>query len=99
MIQCRRVTAGEFSHPRDDDDALSAEPWFHVGPQDVFPEEWLSYLFRKPREWEIFLELHRDVVNPEWWTATRDEVRAGQIGDAVPYPQAFRFAVHFSNDD
>jgi isocitrate dehydrogenase kinase/phosphatase len=52
-----------------------------------------------PREREIFLELHRDIVVPEGWTMTREAVRAGHIGDAVPYPQSLRFAVRFADRD
>ena len=34
----------EMPRARDDAEDMGAEPWFYVGPHDVFPEEFLSFL-------------------------------------------------------
>ena len=81
---------------RDEADETASEPWFHVGPQDVFPEEWPTFLFRTERDRSLYLELHADLVDPRWWQARQKEVRAGVIGDAFPYPEELRFGVRYS---
>jgi isocitrate dehydrogenase kinase/phosphatase len=76
---------------RGDDEETAAEPWFHVGPRDVFPEEFLTYLFPAGRLRELFLELHRELLDPAWWMARQDEIRSGAQPDLIPYPEELRF--------
>ena len=81
---------------RDDADELAAEPWFHVGPHDAFPEEWPAFLFRTVRDRELFRSLHRELSDPAWWAACQAEVNSGVIADAYPYPEELRFAVRYA---
>jgi len=76
---------------RGDEEETAAEPWFHVGPRDVFPEEFLTYLFPSGRLRELFLELHRELLDPAWWTAQQDRIRSGAQPDPIPYPDELRF--------
>lgn len=82
--------------PRDDDDALAAEPWFSVGPNDAFPEEWPPFIFQSPRDRALFLELHPELLTPEWWTARQQEIRGGVTTDVYPYPDELRFSVRYA---
>ena len=34
----------DLPQPRCEEEEASAEPWFHCGPNDVFPEQWLQFL-------------------------------------------------------
>ncbi len=81
--------------PRDYEDEMSAEPWFGVGPHDVFPEEFPTFLFPTERLDALFLELHRDLIDPNWWTARQDEIRRGDQPDLFPYPEFCRFVVRY----
>ncbi len=74
-----------------DDEETSAEPWFSVGPNDVFPEELPTFLFSPGPARDIFLELHADLVDPAFWIATQDRIRASIQDDVFPYPQDVRF--------
>jgi len=76
---------------RDQAEESSAEPWFHVGAQDVFPEEFLHFLFPPGPLRELFVELHGDLLEPEWWIARQEEIRAGNVPDLLPYPDEVRF--------
>jgi isocitrate dehydrogenase kinase/phosphatase len=78
--------------PRDDEDEVSGEPWFNVGPRDVFPEELPTFLFSDPAMREEFLSMHADLATPEWWLATQQACAAGREPDALPYPRSRRFA-------
>jgi isocitrate dehydrogenase kinase/phosphatase len=71
--------------PRSLDDELSLEPWFHVAENDVFPEEFLTFLGLTGELREIFAAAHGDLLAPEFWTATQEEHRAGGLPDIWPY--------------
>jgi isocitrate dehydrogenase kinase/phosphatase len=81
--------------PRDDAEELSGEPWFFVGPADVFPEEFPTFLFSPGRQRELFLELNRDLVDAGWWTRQQESIRGGAQPDLFPYPDETRFLVRY----
>jgi len=49
------------------EDEFSAEPWFFVGPNDVFPEQWLPFLGIPPELKESFEARHGELLRPHWW--------------------------------
>jgi len=75
---------------RDEVEESSAEPWFHVGAHDVFPEEWLRFLFPPGRLRELFLEMHGELLEPRWWVARQQEIRTGRQPDPIPYRDEVR---------
>lgn len=76
---------------------MEGEPWYSVGPKDVFPEEFTTFLLGSPRVRESFLRHHRDLLDPEFWERTQESVRAGFMEDFFPYPAEFRFCNLFGN--
>ena len=76
---------------RSDDEETSSEPWFSVGPRDVFPEELATYLFPQGHGGELYTELNADLTDPAFWVATQDRIRAGIQDDVFPYTQEIRF--------
>lgn len=50
-----------------DEDEFSAEPWFFVGQNDVFPEQWLPFLGIPPELLESFKARHAELLGPGWW--------------------------------
>jgi isocitrate dehydrogenase kinase/phosphatase len=76
---------------RDDDDEYSAEPWFAVGPNDVFPEEIPKFLFSDPRHKAILDEEHPTLFSAEFWRTIQRRVAAGEQISFTPYPKARRF--------
>jgi isocitrate dehydrogenase kinase/phosphatase len=71
---------------------MAEEPWYPVGPADVFPEEFATFLLADPRLRPIFLQLHGDLLDPDYWRERQERVRAGVLEDVFPYPEAKRFA-------
>jgi isocitrate dehydrogenase kinase/phosphatase len=88
MIDCnfRRIPP-----PRSIEDEMSAEPYYSVGPQDVFPEQFAHFLVSDPQAREVFLERHADLMQPEFWAGKQARIRAGVQEDVYPYPEAIRF--------
>jgi isocitrate dehydrogenase kinase/phosphatase len=79
--------------PRDDDDEVSGEPWFSVGPRDVFPQELPTFLFSDPVMRDEFLELHPELATPAWWLHTQQECEAGREPELLPWPASRRFSL------
>jgi isocitrate dehydrogenase kinase/phosphatase len=77
--------------PRNYEEELAAEPYWSVGPTDVFPEQFERFLVAEPRAREIFYEYHRDLLDPQFWSAKQACVRAGGQEDVFPYPEEIRF--------
>jgi len=70
---------------------LSDETWYPVGPFDVFPEEFATFLLASPLLRDSFLRHHGELLRPEFWQACQRRVAAGEIVDFFPYPESSRF--------
>jgi isocitrate dehydrogenase kinase/phosphatase len=76
----------------DPDDEMAAEPWFAVGPDDVFPEEFSRFLGVEGPLRSAFLEAHGSLLTPEWWQKVQRRVAAGELIDIFPYDDQLRLA-------
>ena len=70
---------------------LASEPWYSVGPYDVFPEEFSTYLLAEPRVREVFMKHHADLLEPTVWQAKQQRVEGGSTENVFPYPLTIRF--------
>ncbi|MDF2178353.1 bifunctional isocitrate dehydrogenase kinase/phosphatase [Aliiglaciecola sp. CAU 1673] len=77
--------------PRHPEDELSGEPWYSVGPNDVFPEEFADFLLCDPNVSDIFRALHADLLDAGLWQQKQANIRAGIYEDVFPYAQEKRF--------
>ncbi|CAN5598107.1 bifunctional isocitrate dehydrogenase kinase/phosphatase [soil metagenome] len=67
------------------DEEMSAEPWFSVRPNDIFPEEFPNFLsFPEPARKALF-ERHGDLFRPDFWCGVQEELRAGKLPEIPPY--------------
>ena len=67
------------------EDEFSAEPWFHVGESDVFPEEFKAFLVPPGSLRETFLEAHGDLLDAAFWQGVQRRLAAGEVVDVFPY--------------
>ena len=81
--------------PRDYYDELSSEPWYSVGVNDVFPEEFPRFLIGRQDIREIFYKLHGDLYDVTFWRQVQERLRSGEIFDVFPYRQRLRFRKMF----
>lgn len=77
--------------PRFPEDELATEPWYSVGPNDIFPEEFEIFLLTNSRVKRAFLKHHADLLDADWWIARQEDIRNGVINDVFPYDHAERF--------
>jgi len=71
--------------PRSLEEELSAEPWFFVGDQDVFPEEFSAFLVPSGELRDTFLAAHGDLLTVEFWQRVQRRVAEGEVVDVFPY--------------
>jgi isocitrate dehydrogenase kinase/phosphatase len=64
----------ELPVARSDEEETAAEPWFYVGPHDVFPEQWLPFLAMPPALREVFLARHAELLTAPWWRARQLDI-------------------------
>jgi isocitrate dehydrogenase kinase/phosphatase len=77
---------------RNEEDELSGEVWYPVGPKDVFPESFGPFLLGNPGIREVFLEHHADLLDPAFWQGHQARIRDGYVHDVFPYDADKRFA-------
>ncbi len=71
--------------PRYPEDEMSSEPWYSVGPNDVFPEEFPTFLFADIKHRKLFNQLHGDLYKAEYWQGLQQQIREGKVIDVFPY--------------
>jgi isocitrate dehydrogenase kinase/phosphatase len=81
--------------PRNEEDELSGEPWYAVGPHDIFPETYGTFLLGDTRVRQYFLAHHADFFTPELWQRHKDHLLKGELPDFFPYDQSIRFCVRY----
>ncbi|OOY99731.1 bifunctional isocitrate dehydrogenase kinase/phosphatase [Solemya velum gill symbiont] len=77
--------------PRFPEDEMATEPWYSVGPNDIFPEEFETFLLTNKRVKRAFMKHHADLLDPDWWIARQEDISNGILHDVFPYPQDYRF--------
>ncbi|MCP9759034.1 bifunctional isocitrate dehydrogenase kinase/phosphatase [Aquitalea sp. S1-19] len=70
---------------------MSGEVWYPVKRNDVFPEEFGTFLLGDPDVRRVFLKHHRDLLDIDFWQQRQERIRAGFIEDFYPYPSELRF--------
>ncbi len=67
-----------------EDEENGAEPWFYVGPQDVFPEQWLQFLGIPAPLLGVFLRHHAELLTARWWSQARARIEAQGAVARIP---------------
>ena len=74
------------------EEELSAEPWFSVGENDIFPKEFSYFLGLKGELKDRFLQEHSDLFEVDFWHQIQDQIKVGKILDIFPYEQSRRLS-------
>ena len=76
---------------RNEEDEMSGEVWYAVGPKDVFPETFAPFLLGNPAVREVFMKHHADLLDAAFWQGHKERIIAGYVHDVFPYEAAKRF--------
>jgi isocitrate dehydrogenase kinase/phosphatase len=89
LTECNFRKIPEPLYPEDE---MAAEPWFSVAANDVFPEQFATFLFANNRVRQAFMEHHRDLLEADFWISKQENIKAGIYEDVFPYAKKIRFA-------
>ena len=81
----------KLPQPRTEEEEMSGEIWYKVGPKDVFPETFGPFLLGNPLVREAFMRHHAELLEPSFWQAHKERIQAGYVHDVFPYEQDKRF--------
>ncbi|THH39976.1 bifunctional isocitrate dehydrogenase kinase/phosphatase [Neolewinella litorea] len=88
------VTDCNFRHipePRTPEDEMSSQPWYYVGPRDIFPEEFPGFLLRAGPHLTYLRQQHGEIFDANFWNDLKRRLLAGEIMDVFPYRTGCRF--------
>jgi len=72
-------------------DEMSGDVWYPVGPRDIFPEEFRTFLLTDPRTRVAFERFHADLLDADWWRGVQADLRTGEPVEVLSYSEALRF--------
>ncbi|WP_233702029.1 bifunctional isocitrate dehydrogenase kinase/phosphatase [Iodobacter ciconiae] len=74
---------------------MSSDTWFSGNPNEVYPEEFGTFLLGRPDVKKIFMQHHADLLTVRFWQHAKDRIKQGFFEDFYPYPQSERFAKRY----
>lgn len=77
--------------PRNEEEEMSGEVWYKVGPRDIFPETFGPFLLGHPGVREVFMKHHGDLLEADFWQGHKQRILAGHVHDVFPYDAHKRF--------
>jgi isocitrate dehydrogenase kinase/phosphatase len=88
LVDCNFRT---IPKPRNEAEELADTPWYSVGPNDIFPEEFRLFFSGNQRARRVFDRLHSDIYEAAFWQRLQQRIRDGYIEDFFPYRRKLRF--------
>ncbi|MEM1141545.1 MAG: bifunctional isocitrate dehydrogenase kinase/phosphatase [Pseudomonadota bacterium] len=88
------LLACNFRHipePRNEEEEMASKPWYTVGPNDIFPEEFRLFFSGNQRARKAFDERHSDIYDASFWRSLQEQIRGGYVESFYPYRRKLRF--------
>jgi isocitrate dehydrogenase kinase/phosphatase len=82
--------------PRNEEEEMSGEVWYTVGPKDVFPETFGPFLLGNDFVREVFMKHHADLLDVAFWQSHKERIAAGYVHDVFPYDRDQRFGIRIA---
>ncbi len=81
----------KIPEPRNEMEEMSSQPWYSVGPNDIFPEEFRLFFSGNQRARKAFDAMHSDIYDAEFWQGLQQQIRSGHVESFFPYRRKLRF--------
>jgi isocitrate dehydrogenase kinase/phosphatase len=91
LTRCKFREMPDTDNPNDE---MSATPWFGVGDDDVFPEEFTRFLGLREELRVVFDYHHSDLFGVRFWQRTQERVKSGETIEVFPYERHRRLGAH-----
>lgn len=70
---------------RNPEQEISGEPWYSIGENDVFPEEFRAFMVPAGALRQVFLKHHEDLFDVRFWKDMQALHSQGGMADLYPY--------------
>ncbi|MEP0202256.1 MAG: bifunctional isocitrate dehydrogenase kinase/phosphatase [Halioglobus sp.] len=81
----------KIPEPRTLEEEMASQPWYAVGPNDIFPEEFRLFFSGNQRARKVFDAMHSDIYRAEFWRGLQDQIRSGYVESFYPYRRKLSF--------
>jgi len=81
----------KIPQPRTEAEEMASKPWYTVGPNDIFPEEFRLFFSGNQRARKVFDGMHSDLYEAAFWQGLQEQIRSGYVEDFFPYRRKLRF--------
>ena len=85
-VKFRKIPVARY-----DDDDMGSDPWFAVEENDVFPEEFKSFLVGNPSVSKIFERIHFDLFGVKFWKEMQKKIVNKELPDVFPYSRQRKY--------
>lgn len=66
---------------------MSAEPWYAVSENDIFPQELVKFLLPEGEWRDLFAKHHQPLYTAKFWNDLKDLHQRGELVDIQPYEE------------
>ncbi|MFN3997264.1 bifunctional isocitrate dehydrogenase kinase/phosphatase [Algoriphagus sp.] len=81
----------EKPKPENFEQIYAPEPWYEIKKNDVFPEDFRRWMIGRTDLKPHFLEYHKELFDPNYWSSIQKRIQNGELIHAFPYPEEIRF--------
>ncbi len=67
------------------EEEMASEPWYYVGPNDVFPEEFQYFMLPSKHMKETFNAHYQKLLDAEYWESIQENIKKYGVMDYYPY--------------
>ncbi len=67
------------------EDEMRSEAWFYVAENDIFPEQFITFLGFEDHLYQLFMRWHQEILTASYWRNQQTRHRLGEVLDVVPY--------------
>ena len=64
---------------------MASEPWYYVGQNDVFPEEFKYFILPDPYMKEVFNKRYKKLLDADYWVSVQEKIKQNGVMDYYPY--------------
>ena len=64
---------------------MASEPWYYVGQNDVFPEEFKYFILPDPYMKEVFNKKYKKLLDADYWVSVQEKIKQNGVMDYYPY--------------
>jgi len=80
----------KIPEPKTHEQEMASEPWYYVGPDDVFPEEFKYFMFPSPKMKQIFNRNYNKLLDADYWCSIQKRIEAEGVKNYYPYGEERR---------